>query len=94
MSLSSHVLDAVRGAPARGVGIRWERRTTGDWEPVGDRAPDGWVTLLPRGEVQPDTRQVLRVEGDAATTPVDHVRLDVFPDGGLARLRVLGELSP
>ena len=63
-------------------------------EPVGDRAPDGWVTLLPRGEVQPDTRQVLRVEGDAATTPVDHVRLDVFPDGGLARLRVLGELCP
>jgi len=55
---------------------------------------DGWVTLLPRGEVQPDTRQVLRVEGDAATTPVDHVRLDVFPDGGLARLRVLGELCP
>jgi allantoicase len=44
--------------------------------------------------VQPDTRQVLTVHGDAATTPVDHVRLDVFPDGGLARLRVLGELSP
>jgi allantoicase len=63
-------------------------------EPVGDRAPDGWVTLLPRREVQPDTRQVLTVHGGAASTPVDHVRLDVFPDGGLARLRVLGELSP
>ena len=62
-------------------------------EPDGDRAPDGWVTLLPRREVQPDTRHVLAVDGDAASTPVDHVRLDVFPDGGLARLRVLGELS-
>lgn len=62
--------------------------------PDGDRAPDSWVTLLPRRAVQPDTRQVLKVGGDAATTPVDHVRLDVFPDGGLARLCVLGELSP
>lgn len=62
-------------------------------QPDGDRAPDGWVTLLPRREVQPDTRHVLAVDEDAASTPVDHVRLDVFPDGGLARLRVLGELS-
>ncbi len=61
--------------------------------PDGDRGPDGWVTLLPRGEVQPDTRHVLAVDADAATIPVDHVRLDVFPDGGLARLRVLGELA-
>ena len=52
------------------------------------------MTLLPRGEVQPDTRHVLAVDPDQAATPVDHVRLDVFPDGGLARLRVLGELSP
>jgi allantoicase len=63
-------------------------------EPDGDRAPDGWVTLLPRGQVQPDTRHVLAVDAAAATARVDHVRLDVFPDGGLARLRVLGELSP
>ncbi len=59
-----------------------------------DQAADRWVTLLPRQAVQPDTRQVLTVEGDAAQAPVDLVRLDVFPDGGLARLRVQGELSP
>ncbi len=60
--------------------------------PEGDRgASAGWVTLLPRTEVQPDTRHVFAV--DAGPTPIDHVRLDVFPDGGLARLRVLGELS-
>jgi allantoicase len=62
-------------------------------EPADPGTPFGWVTLLPRQAVQPDTRQVLAVQGEAATTPVDHVRLDVFPDGGLARLRVLGELT-
>ncbi len=61
-------------------------------EPDRDRT-DGWVTLLPRTAVQPDTRHLLPVEGDAARTPVDHVRLDVYPDGGLARFRVLGELG-
>ena len=41
MSLSSHVLDAVRGAPARGVAIRWERRSgTADWEPVARAVTD------------------------------------------------------
>lgn len=28
-----------------------------------------------------------------ADTPVTHVRLDVYPDGGLARLRVNGEVA-
>ena len=72
-------------APAE-VLVRGCRGAPGD-----DRAP-GWVTLLPRSAVQPDTRHVLPVAGAGATTPIDHLRLDVFPDGGLARLRVLGEL--
>jgi 5-hydroxyisourate hydrolase len=41
MSLSTHVLDAVRGAPARGVGIRWERRAGHDWEAVAEAVTDG-----------------------------------------------------
>lgn len=50
----------------------------------------GWTGLVPRTRVQPDQRHVFPVEyGD----PVSHVRLDVFPDGGLARLRVLGEIT-
>jgi 5-hydroxyisourate hydrolase len=42
MSLSSHVLDTVRGVPARGVGVRWERRAdgVGDWEPVAEAVTD------------------------------------------------------
>jgi allantoicase len=55
-------------------------------------AEDGTpVTLVPRTRLQPDTRHHFRVRSDA---PVTHVRLDVFPDGGLARLRVHGEIPP
>jgi allantoicase len=39
----------------------------------------------------PDTRHRFLVE---PAEPVTHVRLEVFPDGGLARLRVLGEITP
>jgi allantoicase len=49
-----------------------------------------WHELLPRTRLQPDTRHQLPIASDV---PVTHVRLDVFPDGGLARLRVLGELA-
>ena len=55
--------------------------------------PGAWVTLLPRTRLQPDTRHVFAARDEAASTPVDQVRLDVYPDGGLARFRVLGELS-
>ena len=50
-----------------------------------------WVELVPKTRLQPDTRHFF---GSAATAPVTHVRLDVFPDGGLARLRVNGEIDP
>jgi allantoicase len=53
--------------------------------------PLGWTELLPRVSLQPDTRQRFLVD---PAGPVSHVRLEVFPDGGVARLRVLGELTP
>ncbi len=53
--------------------------------------PAGWFDLVPRIPVQPDTRHHFPVD---RLSPVTHVRLDVFPDGGLARFRVLGELAP
>ncbi len=40
MSLSSHVLDGVRGEPARGVLIRWERQREDTWEQVAEIATD------------------------------------------------------
>jgi allantoicase len=52
--------------------------------------PSSWTELVPKTRLQPDTRHFFRVRPDA---PVTHVRLDVYPDGGLARLRVNGEVD-
>ncbi|MFD5399160.1 allantoicase [Streptomyces sp. NPDC127097] len=49
-----------------------------------------WVELLPRTRLQPDT--VHRFLPDGAP-PVTHVRIDIFPDGGIARLRLHGSLT-
>lgn len=56
-----------------------------------DLPADSWWEVLPETRVQPDTRHRFLLHGQAAAT---HVRLDVIPDGGLARLRVLGEIVP
>ncbi|MCT6776198.1 allantoicase [Streptomyces sp. CS7] len=49
-----------------------------------------WFEILPRTRLQPDTlhRFVLR-----AQAVVTHVRLDAFPDGGVARMRLHGTLT-
>ena len=48
--------------------------------------PDG-TALLPLTALQPDTRHRFAVPGGPVT---GQVRLDIYPDGGMARLRVLG----
>lgn len=58
-------------------------RLTGDPDAAG-------VELIARTRLQPDTRHRFRVD---AQTPVSQVRVDVYPDGGFARLRVYGELT-
>ncbi|UVS81144.1 allantoicase [Actinokineospora sp. UTMC 2448] len=50
-----------------------------------------WAHLLPRTRLQPDTRHRFRIT-DAV--PATHVRLDIYPDGGMARLRLFGSLTP
>ncbi|MEU6642332.1 allantoicase [Saccharomonospora sp. NPDC046836] len=52
--------------------------------------PDGWFELLPKTRLQPDTRHRFAVPESRAAT---HVRLDIYPDGGLARLRLFGGLT-
>jgi allantoicase len=49
--------------------------------------PGGEAALLPRTRLQPDTRHRFVLDG---TPRVDRVRLDVHPDGGMARLRLWG----
>jgi len=50
---------------------------------------DAWHELLPRVRLLPDTPHRFRVTGAPAT----HVRLNIFPDGGVARLRLYGSLT-
>jgi allantoicase len=52
---------------------------------------DDAVELLPRQRLQPDSRHRFRLP---ARPEITHVRLDVYPDGGMARVRLWGELSP
>ncbi len=54
-------------------------------------AADGWVPLLPRTPIKGDTENPFAVAGGRL---VSHVRLRIFPDGGVARLRVHGEVLP
>ena len=49
-----------------------------------------WTELLPRTAVQPDTRHRFVLDVPGAAT---HLRLDVYPDGGLSRLRLFGDLD-
>jgi allantoicase len=52
---------------------------------------DAWFPLLPMTRLQPDTRHRFPIDAERVAT---HVRLDVFPDGGMARLRLYGRVTP
>lgn len=49
-----------------------------------------WFELLPKVRLQPDTRHRFPL---ADANPATHVRLDIYPDGGMARLRLHGALT-
>ena len=53
------------------------------------QSTEGWKTLLPQTKLKPDARHVFRRELQNVG-PATHVRLNIFPDGGVARLRLLG----
>jgi allantoicase len=50
-----------------------------------------WITLVPRSALQGDHQNVFEVSSDERFT---HLRLRIYPDGGVARLRVHGEVVP
>ena len=51
----------------------------------------GWTEILGKVELNGDTHHFLPIDDDTAWT---HVRLNIYPDGGVARLRLFGEVRP
>ena len=61
------------------------------WASVSGRDTYGeWVPLLPKTRLQPDTRHRFALKDGPEVT---EARLDIYPDGGLARLRLFGRLT-
>jgi allantoicase len=81
----------ARGVPAGG-GLAVPSAVPGMLADPGLPIPDSlWREVLPVTRLQPDTRHRFLIDDRDVVT---HVRLDVIPDGGLARLRVNGEITP
>jgi len=51
----------------------------------------GWFEVLPQIDLSGDAHHYHDIKGDSAVT---HLRLNIFPDGGIARLRIYGEVRP
>ena len=48
-----------------------------------------WVTILPKSGLRGDSDNFFAIDDDR---PWTHLRLNIFPDGGVARLRVYGDV--
>ncbi|HWW62934.1 MAG TPA: allantoicase, partial [Thermoanaerobaculia bacterium] len=59
--------------------------------PVEQLLTAEWRPLLQRSALQGDHENIFAID---STDAVSHVRLNIFPDGGVARLRVHGEVVP
>jgi allantoicase len=57
----------------------------------GELAGAGWEPIVPRSELTGDTHNRFKVSDARRFT---HLRLAAYPDGGIARLRVLGHVIP
>ena len=50
---------------------------------------EGWMELLARTDLSGDSHHFLEINDERVWT---HVRLHIYPDGGIARLRIFGEV--
>ena len=54
-------------------------------------AADGWRPLIRQAKLKPHKRHFFKLE--PAGEPVTHVRLSIYPDGGVSRLRLYGRVA-
>ncbi len=89
------------GVPGRVAGFEIDtRHFTGNYPPGAEvevcrsaeaNPESGWVKVTPRLELKGNDRIYVPVDH---APPITHVRLHIFPDGGVARLRVWGRVDP
>ncbi len=57
-------------------------------------ASASWIELLPRSALQGNHKNLFEIACAAAGRRFTHLRLNIYPDGGVARLRVHGDVVP
>ncbi|HVH99195.1 MAG TPA: hypothetical protein VM869_10805, partial [Enhygromyxa sp.] len=81
----------VHAPGARLADLLARDRSEGGWHevlPPSSIPAEAWQPIIRDLPLGPDRREFVRLAADAG--PFTHVRLDTFPDGGVARLRVYG----
>ncbi|MDH4047210.1 MAG: allantoicase [Gammaproteobacteria bacterium] len=89
------------GIPGRIHGVDIDtRHFTGNYPPQAsieacesaEEIPEsGWQPLLPKVDLIGNSNHLLPIDNEHTWT---HLRLNIFPDGGIARLRIYGEVRP
>ena len=89
------------GVPGRLRGVNIDTsHFTGNYPPEAsldvcvseDEVPEsGWVEALPKIALDGDSHHWHEIDHEPVVT---HVRLSIYPDGGVARLRLFGEVVP
>jgi allantoicase len=59
---------------------------------VDEMPAASWKEILPRVKLQPSYRHMFS-KTLKRVGPVSHVRLNIFPDGGISRLRIYGTVA-
>jgi allantoicase len=66
-------------------------RPTGE-ELASEATP--WVELLPKTKLEGDSKNLFAIAAAAVAFRVNYLRFHIYPDGGVARLRVHGDVVP
>jgi len=60
---------------------------------LGARDGAPWISILPKSALAGNSHNYVEIAGPGSTAPWTHLRLNIFPDGGVARLRAYGEVA-
>ena len=66
-----------------------EASVEGCFAPKGPDEKTNWFEVLPKSPLEPGSQNLFEVK---PSEPCTHVRLHIYPDGGVARLRVYGDV--